>query len=449
VGLTQLTSGSFKLLLQGCPRIDEARSTLSPHSRESTRARQSVVNLGVVFALLRIALAVTVLTSTVSHAHHARSGWRTSCYSVRGDQRGQPYHSDMAKIRDTDLERYLGIFHETYLETAERLLPATLLEQLRRLPLIEAGGIRGYISTNRIGGTAWEYTGNPPPAIHVTHGSSPIEELFFDYPSSLLKSDFCFFRVGSMTLSGGLFKGGRLLKLVHPAFVQLNDLILKHRDWERTVLFAEIATDRSEEFWSDANAITRAKDELVVAAVDQMQLESSRELSLDEYLRRRKDKQVLICGDYKAGQDRLERIKAVVEAAGYEPIRLDEIPDYPHQDLRQKFDAIAPHARFLVIDDSSAAGQMVEVAHAESGRWPTLIVRMRGTNSSYMTRGASATSTVLQEVDYSEDDLEEVLRNGFAWVEKRLAALGEEHRSTFPWRVPPDWNPEPPPQRQP
>jgi hypothetical protein len=72
---------------------------------------------------------------------------------------------------------------------------------------------------------------------------------------------------------------------------------------------------------------------------------------------------------------------------------------------------------------------------------------MRGTNSSYMTRGASATSTVLQEVDYSEDDLEEVLRNGFAWVEKRLAALGEEHRSTFPWRVPPDWNPEPPPQR--
>jgi hypothetical protein len=31
VGLTQLTSGSFKLLLQGCPRIDETRSTLSPH----------------------------------------------------------------------------------------------------------------------------------------------------------------------------------------------------------------------------------------------------------------------------------------------------------------------------------------------------------------------------------------------------------------------------------
>ena len=342
----------------------------------------------------------------------------------------------MARIRDTDLERYLGIFHETYLETAERFLPATLLEQLRRLPLIEAGGIRGYISTNRIGGTAWEYTGNPPPAIHVTHGSSPIEELFFDYPSSLLKSDSCFFRGGSMSLSGGMFKDGRLLELVHPAFVQLNDLILRHGGWERTVLFAEIATDRSEEFWSDANAITRAKDELVVAAVDQMQLESSRELSLDEYLRRRKVKQVLICGDYKAGQERLDQIKAIVREAGYEPIRLDEIPDDPHKDLRQKFQAIAPHVRFLVIDDSSAGGQMVEVALAELGRWPTLVVRLSGTSSSFMTRGAAATSTVLRELEYSENDVEIVLRDGFTWVEETLAALGEERSSTFPWRLP-------------
>jgi hypothetical protein len=31
LGLTQLTSGSFKLLLQGCRRINEARSTVSPH----------------------------------------------------------------------------------------------------------------------------------------------------------------------------------------------------------------------------------------------------------------------------------------------------------------------------------------------------------------------------------------------------------------------------------
>lgn len=262
-------------------------------------------------------------------------------------------------------------------------------------------------------------------------------DLFFDYPRSLVKSHFCFFRGGSMTLSGGAFVDGRLLELTPPALVQLNDLILKHRGWQRVVLFAEISTERSTEFWSDQNAMMRAKDELLVAAVDHMQMEASRGLSLDEYIRRHKDKQVLICGDYRTGQVRLDQIKTIVDNAGYEPIRLDEIPDYLQQDLRQKFDAIAPHVRFLVIDDSSGAAQMVEVALAESGRWPTIIVRMRGTGSSYMTRGGSATSRVLREMDYSEDDLEEVLRVGFDWSRRRLQHLANNTYQPSPGDCPP------------
>ena len=230
---------------------------------------------------------------------------------------------------------------------------------------------------------------------------------------------------------------GRLLELTPPALVQLNDLILKHRGWQRVVLFAEISTERSTEFWSDQNAMMRAKDELLVAAVDHMQMEASRGLSLDEYIRRHKDKQVLICGDYRTGQVRLDQIKTIVDNAGYEPIRLDEIPDYLQQDLRQKFDAIAPHVRFLVIDDSSGAAQMVEVALAESGRWPTIIVRMRGTGSSYMTRGGSATSRVLREMDYSEDDLEEVLRVGFDWSRRRLQHLANNTYQPSPGDCPP------------
>jgi hypothetical protein len=344
----------------------------------------------------------------------------------------------MANIRDADLERYLQIHHETYLETAERLLPSNLRDQLRRLPLIEAGGLQGYISTHGVGGAAWEYTGKSPREVNMTHGSMRIEDLIFDYPKALLKSSSVFFRGGSFSLSGGTWQNGRLMELVHPAFVKINDLYIRYGRWVRPVLYAEISTDRSDEFWSDLNAVKRAKDELLVAAVDQLQLQLNRDLSLEDYVRRRKPRQVLVCGDYTSGQERLEQIKSTLHDAEYEPIRLDEIPDYPHHDLRQKFEAMAPHVRFIVIDDSSAAGQMVEVALAESGRWLTLVMRMRGTRSSYMTVGGSATSTVLREMEYAEEELAAVLRDGIAWAEARLAALGEERPSTFPWIPPPD-----------
>jgi len=350
----------------------------------------------------------------------------------------------MANIREADLQRYLHRYNEAYFETAERLLPPTLRAQLRKLELIEAGGIRGHVSTNRSGGAAWEYTGRKPFGVAVRYGSQRIEDLIFDYPSDMLRNGYpVFFRGDSFSLSGGTFKDGRLMELVPPAFVTINDLYLTHGSWIRPVLYAEISTDRSEEFWSDLNAVTRAKDELVVAAVDQMQLESNRELSLEEYIRRRKGRQVLVCGDYVSGRDRLDQIMAMLRDAEYEPIRLDQIPDYPHQDLRQKFRAMAPHVRFLIIDDSSAAGQIAEVVMAEAGRWITLVLRLQGSQSSYMTAGGTATSTVFREMEYSEKDVESVLRAGLAWAEERLVSLGEERLSTFPWLSPPDYGVQP------
>ncbi|HYZ12348.1 MAG TPA: hypothetical protein VFA08_01930 [Actinomycetota bacterium] len=345
----------------------------------------------------------------------------------------------MAHIRDSDLERYLRVFHDTYFETASDVLPKDLSDELLRSTLYESAAIRACISTHARGGVGWEYTAEPGGEVSVTHGSAPIENLFFGYPPALARHPFTFFRAaGPLTLGGGVWRNGRLFELQPGAFVKFHDLILQTGRWERAVRYAEISTDRTQEFWSELNAVSRAKDELLIAVVDRMRIEESQPISLNEYLRRKKESQVLVCGDYNAGAERLDEITHLVAEAGYEPIRLDEVNEFPEYDLRQKFEAVAPLMRFIVIDDSSPAGQIAEVVLAERGRWVTLVLRMSGSTSSFMTRGASATSTAIREMEYSEDELGETLSSGLDWAEKTRAQLGAARDATFPWRTPPE-----------
>jgi hypothetical protein len=345
----------------------------------------------------------------------------------------------MTTIRDADLEEYLRVFHETYFETAQDILPASLREELLRPPLVQAGGIRGYISTQL--GAGYEYTGFPPPGITVEHSSQRIEEFFLGTPRAASRLALGInVEGGDLLLDHVGFSGLFPFRLRHPAYVRLQAVDVNIGRWHRNVIYGEISTDRSQEFWSVESAIRRAKDELLIASVDSLQLERATKLgalSLGDYLTRFREQHVLVCGDFKSGRDRINRIADIVRDSGDEPIILDEdVPDILSQDLRQKFKAVAPVMRFVVIDDSSAAGQMVEVELADAGRWVTIVLRLSGTTSSYMTRGAQAASQVLREIEYRQDDLEAVLSEQMKWAEGCLEELQRVHTPTFPWRDP-------------
>lgn len=355
----------------------------------------------------------------------------------------------MTTIRDADLERYLRVFHDTYFQTAQDILPASLRAELLRPPLIEAGGIRGYISTQL--GAGYEYTGSPPSGIKVEHSSKRIEEFFLGTPRAASRLTLGInVEGGDLLLDHVGFSGLFPFRLRHPAFIRLQAVDMDIGQWHRNIVYGEISTDRSQEFWSVENAVRRAKDELLIASVDSLQLERAAKvgaLSLGDYLTDFRKRHVLVCGDFKSGRERINRIADIVRDSGYVPIILDEdVPDILSQDLRQKFRAVAPVMRFVVIDDSSAAGQMVEVELADAGRWVTIVVRLSGTTSSYMTRGAQAASQVLREIEYREDDLEVVLSDQMKWAEACLERLEQAYTPTFPWRgqeeTPQEANPE-------
>jgi hypothetical protein len=118
------------------------------------------------------------------------------------------------------------------------------------------------------------------------------------------------------------------------------DVDLSYRNWRRHVRFAEIYSYRTSDFWSEAHAIRRAKDEVLTASFD-LRAAEARNVGLSAYLAGFKEKTVLVLGDFKAGRDRLSAIKAAVARLGYLPICLDEIAEEPNYDLRHKFQAVA------------------------------------------------------------------------------------------------------------
>jgi hypothetical protein len=112
---------------------------------------------------------------------------------------------------------------------------------------------------------------------------------------------------------------------------------------------AEIFGNRTADFWSQENAISRAKDEILLALSDLAQAKSLC-VELGDYISRFKEKTVLILGDYnQPGKGRLISIRQTLNALGYNPVLLDEIPDDLHYNLQQKAVAIGSVSRFVIM----------------------------------------------------------------------------------------------------
>jgi hypothetical protein len=220
--------------------------------------------------------------------------------------------------------------------------------------------------------------------------------------------------------------------------IRLVDVGFRIAPWERIVKLAELFADRSASFWSLANAAERgvrtAREEANLALLD-VERSDRIGVSIAEYVRDFKSKTVLVLGDYEgSGAERLEVFKAALVQFGYQPILLRDVPEQPYQDLQQKTLQIASVARFIVIDDSSKSGHLVEFPLIQANRWVAIILRESGSSGTYMTHGASVASNVIRETNYTSQSLHSELLSGIQWAETKLQELEKELRSTYPWR---------------
>jgi hypothetical protein len=220
------------------------------------------------------------------------------------------------------------------------------------------------------------------------------------------------------------------------AEVRFVDVRFKVDAWVRDVIWAEVYGNRTAEFWAEARAEERARgaDDLMIALY-QLKEARKRSLSPDEYLAAFRQRHVLLLGDYSdEGAARLATIGQVLGEVGYVPILLKDLPDDPHMSLAQKASHFASISRFIVVDDSSKSGHLVEFAHVRAQEWVTVVLRLKGSDGSFMTRGASLTSTVVYEAEYDTSGLRNTLLEGIAWAEAKLVELKRLLADTYPWR---------------
>jgi hypothetical protein len=344
-------------------------------------------------------------------------------------------------VAEDTLCSYISLFHQTVEETACQFLPIEHRSSLLHLSLLPAR-IVGYVSTQF--GVAIEYIPSTQTEIQVVRGSARVEDLFVQAPSHIRRTIPMLNVHGvseGFNISHGLLRmtleGAFPFRLADPnASLRLEEVTFKIGSWHRNVKYAETFGNRTAEFWSKEQAIARAKDE-VLAALMQIKRAEEKHLNLVDYIDRFRERTILLLGDYDdAGLQRLAKIREVVIAHGYDPILIKDIPDQPVQDLPQKVATIGSLARFVIVDDSSKSGHLMEVQLCKQNNWITILLRQNAKGGSWMTAGASILSNVILEHSYDDRDHSASVAEAIKWAEEKFLELQREFDALYPWRMP-------------
>lgn len=342
----------------------------------------------------------------------------------------------MSNVRNQQLHEYLETFHRIYREKLATVIPETYRNALLRVRHLEGTRIIGYVSTSF--GAGYEYRPGNPGAIKVLSRSARIEEMVFRCPRGLIQDDtnvFIRVRAPRFHMISGQVTGRLPLRLdTSDASATLESLEVDFRGRSMHIGFAEIFAERSADFWSKERAVERAMDEMLQAAVYVSGAERFK-TSMDDFLERFKKGHALLLGDFSPeGLRRIEAIKQVVERKGYYAFTLQDVKELPEYDLKQKHTAVAPVCRFVVVDDSSRAGQAAEIPIIDFLRVVTIVLRLRGSDSTFVNRPLEATSRVIKEAEYDENNLEQILDESIRWVESQIGDLSQQYARAYPWR---------------
>jgi hypothetical protein len=336
-------------------------------------------------------------------------------------------------IRDENLREYLELFHATLQSTADQYLKPEFHRRLLHLSYLPAK-IMGYVSTQF--GTAIEYVPSDSTSVEIVLGSQRAEDLLFGAPKKIRDTGPMISLGGSMcSITNLSLEGAFPLRLNREAAsISFFNICFKVGTWKRNIHYAQLFGTRKAKDWSIAQAIARAKDEVLAALVEIQRAEDGG-VTLDQYIAFHKERTVLVLGDYSTeGSARLNTITAELRSLGYKPILIKEVPDNLYQDMSQKVVAIGAIAKFVVVDDSSRSGHLAEIPLCKQNNWVTIIMRLDGVGGSWMTAGASAFSNVILELPYSETAIRDALAEGTRWAEEKLESLKQNLSSIYPWR---------------
>lgn len=337
-------------------------------------------------------------------------------------------------VTDDAIKKYLGAYLAALESTATEFLEPDVKQRLLHLSLLPAK-ITCYIST--LFGVAFEYEPSDATSFEVKRGSGRVEDLLFSVPKKLraigpmlsISGRDC--GVSKLTLSGGF-----PFRLTTPdSSLSIGEVRFELGGYRKDIFYAEVFGNRSAAAWTEAVAIGRAKDMVLLAMVG-VSLARNRGISLGEWIDDRKEKTVLLLGNYNCdGSTRLDSIAECLRNSGYEPIMLKDIPDHPHQNLSQKVVTFGSASRFVVIDDSCPSGHIAEFEKCKQNDWVTILLHGDGQRSTSMTAATETYSKVIREFDFDVSNPQAAVDEATHWAENVLDELKRALRGSYPWRA--------------
>ena len=102
--------------------------------------------------------------------------------------------------------------------------------------------------------------------------------------------------------------------------------------------------------------------------------------------------------------------------------------------LTQKASLFAMASRFVVVDDPSRSGHLIELQRALDNDVVTLSVANRRRTQLH-DEGIGRSRRNVKEFVYGNDDVRDVVRDGCQWAEGLIQEIVEELRLDYPWQA--------------
>ena len=159
---------------------------------------------------------------------------------------------------------------------------------------------------------------------------------------------------------------------------------------------------------------------------------------LTKMISRSRKSRVLVLG--KDTGDELKRllsIRDILPSLGYQGILVKEHPDIPELSNEDKVRTFAGLCRFVLLENSFPAGQIVECKICSTNRIVTAALREEGCGSSFMVTDYFKDFDFMKEFTYTLDgeSLVAAVQQGVGWADKKVEERRQYFDSVYPWRV--------------
>jgi hypothetical protein len=144
---------------------------------------------------------------------------------------------------------------------------------------------------------------------------------------------------------------------------------------------------------------------------------------------------VLVLGkDTGPGLARLKQIASALEDLGYYSYIIKEQPDKAGESVIQKVMRFALSSKFVLVENTEAAGQLYEIPHVtKAAECVTVVLQEEGKGATWMFEDAYAKHRHWHKITYKEGTLHGAVREAVAWSERFVGAFAAKQAATLPW----------------